>query len=97
VQVERLRDGTRKITRITEVVVSEGGEIRLRPLLHFELGTDDQQPASRLVGRHRLVATPSGEFADRARYFGEGDRLARVLGDMSEEPSALSPGERGAS
>jgi pilus assembly protein CpaF len=95
VQVERLRDGTRKITRISEVEVSEAGQIRLRPLLRFEVGTDDPRSSGSQGGVHRLVSAPTERFTARARYFGEGDRLEHLLKELFEERGVESCKDRG--
>ncbi|MCM8738792.1 CpaF family protein [Azospirillum sp. A1-3] len=67
VQAARLRDGTRKITHITEVMGMEGDVIVMQDLFVYEfLGEDDR---GRVVGRHR----PTGlrpHFMEKARYFG---------------------------
>jgi len=94
VQVERLRDGTRKITRISEVEVSDDGEIRLRPLLRFEVGTDDPNSAEWQGGVHRLISAPTEKFTARARYSGESDRLAHLLKQLVEDRTAGSRDDR---
>nr|WP_275403003.1 CpaF family protein [Roseibacterium persicicum] len=94
VQVERLRDGARKVTRITEVEVGEDGGIRLRPILRFETAADDPRAAAKPGGRYRLVNPPTQDFAARARYFGEGARLARLLADLSGAGAPPPHGDR---
>ncbi|MCT4685462.1 MAG: CpaF family protein [Roseicyclus sp.] len=83
VQVERLRDGARKVTRIAEVEghgrAGAEDEIRLRPLMHYEVGGVDPHSGAARTGRHVLVNAPSEAFIQRARYHGESDRLARLL------------------
>ncbi len=79
VQASRLRDGSRKITHITEVVGMEGEVITLQDLFVFEFEGEDSR--GRILGRHR----PTGlrpAFWDRARYFGLERDLAEALGEL---------------
>ncbi len=78
VQATRLRDGSRKITHITEVIGMEGDVITLQDLFVFEFMGEDS--AGRVVGRfHATGFRPS--FWDRARYFGLERELADALAD----------------
>jgi pilus assembly protein CpaF len=76
VQASRLRDGSRKIVQITEVVGMEGDVVTLQDLMVFEFL--DETPEGKIIGRHRATGIRPG-FWDRARYFGLEDRLARAL------------------
>ncbi|SBW11718.1 Flp pilus assembly protein, ATPase CpaF [uncultured Alphaproteobacteria bacterium] len=78
VQASRLRDGSRKITHVTEVVGMEGEVITLQDLMVYEIEGEDAQ--GRIVGRHR----PTGirpAFWERARYYGRERDLAEALRD----------------
>ncbi|MBC7952622.1 MAG: CpaF family protein [Rhodospirillaceae bacterium] len=78
VQASRLRDGSRKITHITEVIGMEGDVITLQDLFVFEYEGEDSQ--GRIIGRHR----PTGirpAFWERARYFGRDRELAEALNE----------------
>ena len=78
VQAARLRDGSRKITHITEVVGMEGEVVTLQDLFVFEITGEDSQ--GKIIGRH----VPTGlrpKFWDRARYFGKERELAEALAD----------------
>ncbi len=86
VQAARLRDGSRKITHITEVVGMEGDVIITQDLFVYEMTGEDAQGA--LTGQHRSTGIGRPRFWDRARYYGEEKRLAAAL-DASERPSAL--------
>ncbi|OAN50425.1 protein kinase [Paramagnetospirillum marisnigri] len=80
VQAARLRDGSRKITHITEVVGMEGDVITLQDLFVFEYEGEDSR--GRVLGRHR----PTGlrpAFWDRARYYGLDRALAEALSDAN--------------
>jgi pilus assembly protein CpaF len=77
IQAARLRDGSRRITHITEVVGMEGDVIITQDLfVHDILGEDAN---GRVLGRHRSTGIARPHFWDRARYFGEERRLAEAL------------------
>jgi len=81
IQAARLRDGSRRITHITEVMGLEGDVIITQDLMLYELTGEDA--AGRLKGRHRSTGVGRPRFWERARYFGEETRLAAAL-DASE-------------
>ncbi|WGU94282.1 CpaF family protein [Paenibacillus dendritiformis] len=55
VHLARLRDGSRKVMEITEVIGLQDGEVLLVPLFRFEeSGTDEGQVAGRLTVQHML-------------------------------------------
>src|SRR4029079_3518042 len=77
VQAARLRDGTRKITHVTEVVGTEGDVIITQDIFLYDITGEDAQ--GRIQGRHRSTGIGRPRFWDRARYFGEEKRLAAAL------------------
>ncbi|MBP0617150.1 CpaF family protein [Jiella sp. KSK16Y-1] len=81
VQAARLRDGSRRITHITEVLGMEGDVITTQDLFVYEILGEDA--SGRLIGRHRSTGIGRPAFWDRARYFGEEQRLARALDSSS--------------
>ncbi len=81
IQASRLRDGSRRITHVTEVMGMEGDVITTQDLFVYDLLGED--PQGRLIGRHRSTGIGRPKFWDRARYFGEEKRLAALL-DASE-------------
>jgi pilus assembly protein CpaF len=81
VQAARLRDGSRRITHITEVMGMEGDVIITQDLFLYEIMGEDAQ--GKLKGRHRSTGIGRPRFWERARYFGEEQRLAAAL-DSSE-------------
>ncbi len=84
-QAARLRDGSRRITHITEIVGMEGDVVITQDLLvHDILGEDAQ---GRLKGQHRSTGIGRPRFWERARVFGEEKRLAAAL-DASEVAEA---------
>ena len=85
IQAQRMRDGTRKITHITEVVGLEGEVVTLQDLLIYEVEGEDAN--GRLIGRHRTTGIARPHFWERARYFGEEKRLTEALstGEVKDE------------
>ncbi len=77
VQASRLRDGSRKITHITEVVGMEGDVVTLQNLIIFEITGEDAQ--GKIIGRHRSTGIARPRFWERAEYYGETPRLASAL------------------
>ncbi len=77
VQAARLRDGSRRITHITEVVGTEGDIITTQDIFVYDVMGEDGD--GRIAGRHRSTGIGKPKFWDRARYFGEEDRLAEAL------------------
>jgi pilus assembly protein CpaF len=77
VQAERLRDGSRRITNITEVIGSEGDVIITQDLLTYQIDGEDE--AGRIKGRHIGTGIARPAFWDRARYFGLERELAEAL------------------
>ncbi len=78
VQASRLRDGSRKITHVTEVVGMEGEVVTLQDLFVFEFMGEDT--AGRIIGRQRATGLRPALW-DKARYYG----LERDLAEALEE------------
>ena len=77
IQASRMRDGTRKITHITEVMGLEGDVITLQDIYIHELLGEDAN--GNITGRHRTTGIARPKFWERARYFKEESRLAEAL------------------
>ena len=77
VQAARLRDGTRKITHITEVVGMEGEVVTLQNLMVYEITGEDAN--GKIIGRHRSTGIARPRFWERAEYYGETERLSSAL------------------
>ena len=82
VQTQRLRDGTRRITHITEILGMEGDVPTTQDLFVYEMFGDD---SGKIIGQHHSTGIGRPRFWERARYFGEEKRLAAAL-DAAEEP-----------
>ncbi len=77
VQASRLRDGSRRITHITEVLGMEGDVPITQDLFVWETLGEDKN--GRILGRHRSTGIGRPRFWDRAHYYGEEKRLAAAL------------------
>ena len=81
IQAARLRDGSRRITHITEVLGMEGDVVITQDLFVYEIIGEDAQ--GKLKGRHKSTGIGRPRFWDRARYYNEEEHLAAAL-DASE-------------
>ncbi|MET0259023.1 MAG: CpaF family protein, partial [Methylobacterium sp.] len=77
VQAMRMRDGSRRITHITEVMGMEGDIIITQDLIVYDILGEDAN--GRLIGRHRSTGIGRPRFWERARYYGEEVALAAAL------------------
>jgi pilus assembly protein CpaF len=82
IQAARLRDGSRRITHITEVIGMEGDVIITQDLVLYDIKGEDAQ--GRLLGQHISTGVGRPAFWDRARYYGEEQRLASALEAMEK-------------
>jgi pilus assembly protein CpaF len=67
VQVERQRDGGRRVTQVTEVCGMEGDVVTMNDI--FQLETDGEDPDGRLYGHYQTSRARPG-FQTRLAYFG---------------------------
>ncbi len=77
VQAARLRDGSRRITHITEVLGMEGDVIVTQDIFLYDIMGEDQ--SGMLMGRHHSTGITKPQFAERARYFNEEANLVEAL------------------
>jgi pilus assembly protein CpaF len=86
VQAARLRDGSRRITHITEVMGMEGDVIITQDVFIYEMLGEDQH--GKLIGRHRSTGIGRPRFWERAKYFGDEKRLGAALdaAEVAGEP-----------
>jgi pilus assembly protein CpaF len=77
IQAARLRDGSRRITHVTEVLGMEGDVITTQDIMLYDITGED--PNGRLLGRHRSTGIGRPRFWERARYYNEETRLAAAL------------------
>ena len=88
IQAQRLRDGSRRITHITEVMGMEGEVIITQDLMTYEILGEDA--AGKLIGRHRATGIGRPRFWDRARYFGEEQRLAAAIDALEQHGEGIA-------
>jgi pilus assembly protein CpaF len=77
IQSARLRDGSRKITHVTEVMGMEGDVIVTQDIFLYDMEGEDAK--GNIIGRHRATGIGHPRFWDRARYYGEEKNLAAAL------------------
>jgi pilus assembly protein CpaF len=83
IQAARLRDGSRRITHVTEVMGMEGDVIITQDIFLYDIMGEDAN--GNLIGQHRSTGIGRPKFWERARYFGEEVRLAAAL-DAAARP-----------
>ncbi|SFL12734.1 CpaF family protein [Methylobacterium pseudosasicola] len=77
IQAMRLRDGSRRITHITEVLGMEGDVITTQDVFLYDIVGEDAN--GKLIGRHRSTGIGRPKFWERARYYGLDRRLGEAL------------------
>jgi pilus assembly protein CpaF len=77
VQASRLRDGSRRIMCITEVMGMEGDTIVLQDVLKFEMDGEDAD--GKIMGSHRGTGIGRPRFWERASYYNLERELAAAL------------------
>ena len=82
IQAARLRDGSRRITHITEVIGMEGDVVITQDLVLYNIKGEDA--SGKLIGEHVSTGIGRPHFWERARYYGEEQRLAAALEAMEE-------------
>jgi pilus assembly protein CpaF len=82
IQASRLRDGSRRITQITEVIGMEGDVIITQDLMKYEMDGEDAN--GRIIGAHKSTGIGRPHMWERARYYGEDKRLAAALDAMDK-------------
>jgi len=77
IQAARLRDGSRRITHITEVLSMEGDVIVTQDLFLYDITGEDAH--GKIIGRHRSTGIARPKFWERARYYGREIELLEAL------------------
>ena len=80
VQAMRLRDGSRKIINVTEVMGLEGETIILQDVVKFEIDGEDSN--GKIKGAHRGTGIGRPRFWERASYYGLEKDLAKALDNL---------------
>jgi pilus assembly protein CpaF len=87
VQVARMRDGSRRITHVTEVVGMEGEVVTTQDLFVYDFLGEDAH--GKILGRHRSTGIGHPRFWERARYYGEERNLAAALDASDVEAETI--------
>jgi pilus assembly protein CpaF len=67
IQIERMRDGVRRVTQISDICGMEGDVVTMNDVISFHFDSEDH--TGKIVGHYRsAVARPS--FETRLSYFG---------------------------
>jgi len=77
VQAARLRDGSRRITHITEVMGMEGDVVVTQDVMVYTIDGEDAN--GKIIGKHRSTGIGRPRFWERARYYGVEKQLAAAL------------------
>ncbi len=88
VQTARLRDGSRRITHVTEVIGTEGDVITTQDIFIYDILGEDAN--GKIRGRHRSTGIGRPKFWDRARYFNEEVRLAEALDAANADSDSVA-------
>ena len=85
VQAQRLRDGSRRITHISEVLGMEGDTIVTQDLVLYKVTGEDKD--GKLVGKHVSTGIGQPAFWERARSYNMDVELQDALASMDEDTS----------
>ena len=80
VQASRLRDGSRRIMCVTEVMVLECDTIVLQEILKYGIEGEDND--GKIIGRHRGTGIGRPKFWERAQYYNLERDLATALDEL---------------
>ncbi|MBM1223034.1 CpaF family protein [Ponticoccus sp. SC2-23] len=87
VHMNRLRDGRRVVTHITEVVGMEEDVIQTQDLVRFEMTGEGAD--GRIIGKHCGTGVVVPNFLSRAIYYNEDARLKNALSEVNRQQSIL--------
>ncbi len=77
VQASRMRDGSRRIVNVSEVLGMEGDVLTMQELFTFELDGEDEN--GRLIGHHQS-SNLRPAFIEQAAYFKRDKELMEAMG-----------------
>ena len=77
VQASRMRDGSRRVTHITEVLGMEGDVMTTQDVVVYDITGETED--GKLIGQHRGTGVLRPRFRERASYYGIDDELADAL------------------
>jgi pilus assembly protein CpaF len=79
VHLERMRDGVRRVTQMTEVCGLEGDVITTNDLVAFEF--DKEDPQGRILGHYEALGSRP-RFLNRLQYFGLDDAWMTAIREV---------------
>ena len=82
VQASRLRDGSRKIMCVTEVMGMEGDTIVLQDVMKYEITGEDTD--GKIAGKHKGTGIGRPRFWERAQYYNLEAQLGAALDELEE-------------
>jgi pilus assembly protein CpaF len=82
IQASRMRDGSRKILSITEVMGLEGDVIVTQDIMRYTIDGEDENGT--LIGKHLGTGVGRPRFWERAKYFNMDADLGRALDALEE-------------
>ena len=82
IQAERMRDGSRRITHVTEVIGIEGDVVITQDLFIYEIQGEDD--TGRIMGKHIGTGIARPHFWERARYYNLERELADALDKVNQ-------------
>ncbi|MFT6083672.1 MAG: pilus assembly protein CpaF [Dasania sp.] len=80
IQATRLRDGSRKIINVSEIVGIEGDVIVMQEIMRFDIEGEDSR--GNLTGRHKSCGIYKPKFWERAQYYNCDKELVSLLEAM---------------
>ncbi len=83
VQAQRLRDGSRRITHISEVLGMEGDTLVTQDLVLYKITGEDKD--GKLIGKHVSTGIGQPAFWERARGYNMDVELQDALASMEED------------
>jgi pilus assembly protein CpaF len=87
VQLDRQRDGTRRITEITEISGLEGETVLMREM--FRLKIIGEEPNGKLISRYH-VSTAVPRFLEQLTYFGLDKAWFAAMREAANDPTTLT-------
>jgi pilus assembly protein CpaF len=77
IQASRLRDGSRRIMSISEIIGMEGDVITMQEIVKFQIEGQDEN--GKIIGSHKSCGIYKPRFWERAEYYGRGDEVVATL------------------
>ncbi len=87
VQAARLRDGSRRITHITEILGMEGDVVVTQDIFLYDIVGEDSN--GMLIGKHHSTGITKPHFSERAKYYNEEANLVEALEKSNSEHREL--------